>query len=248
MTLDGLEAAIKGCVPGRIGQISTKVHVIRYTDDFIVTGISREILELKVMPVIVSFLQKRGLSLSKEKTRITHIEDGFNFLGQNIRKYNGKLLIKPARENVKAFLCNVRQTIRKHRGLKAEAMIGELNPKIRGWANYHRHVVSRSTFGYVDRCIFNSLWQWMKRRHRNKSKTWMRKKYWTSDSRAWVFYAKVKNKKGQIRLYKLIQTCSIGIVRHVKIRGVANPFDPEYKKYFERRKYNKTYGTDTCPV
>ncbi len=248
MTLDGLEAAIKGCVPKRKGNISSKVNVIRYADDFIVTGRSRELLEQKVMPVMESFLQERGLSLSKEKTRITKIEDGFDFLGQNIRKYNGKFLIKPARENVKAFLCNVRRTIQKHRGLKAEAMIGELNPKIRGWANYHRHVVSGRTFSYVDTCIFNSLWQWMKRRHRNKSKTWMRKKYWTSDSRAWVFYAKVKNKKGQPRLYKLIKACSINIVRYVKIRGVANPYDPEYKKYFEKRKYCKTYGIDTCPV
>ncbi|MCK5233133.1 MAG: hypothetical protein KAR13_22875 [Desulfobulbaceae bacterium] len=176
MTLDGLEGTAKSSVPTRIGRIfSSKVNFIRYADDFVITGANREILEDKVKPAVESFLQQRGLKLSKEKTRIVRIEDGFNFFGQNIRKYNGKFLIKPAKESIKAFLQDIRSTIRKHLGASTVAMISQLNPKIRGWVNYHRHVASGTTFSHVDSSIYNSLWQWMKRRHRNKSKTWMQK-------------------------------------------------------------------------
>jgi len=249
MTLDGLEGTAKGTVPARIGRIfSSKVNFIRYADDFVITGATREILEDKVKPAVEAFLLQRGLKLSEEKTKIVRIEDGFNFLGQNIRKYDGKLLIKPAKESVQAFLQDIRGTIRKHLGTSAVAMIGQLNPKIRGWANYHRHVASGTTFSHVDSSIYNSLWQWMKRRHRNKSKTWMKKKYWFSGSRPWVFSSTAKDKDGTPRLYELIKACSSKIVRHVKIRGNANPFDPEYNDYFRRRAACSTYGLKKCLV
>lgn len=249
MTLGGLERTAKGTVPTRIRrEFSSKVNVIRYADDFIITGATREILEDKVKPAVESFLHQRGLSLSEEKTRIVRIEDGFNFLGQNIRKYNGKLLIKPAKESVQAFLQDIRGTIRKHRGTSAVAMIGQLNPKIRGWANYHRHVASSTTFSHVDISIYNSLWQWMKRRHRNKSKTWMKMKYWFNGSTPWTFSSTCKDKNGIPRLYELIKASSIGIVRHVKIRGDANPFDPEYDEYFRKRAVCSTFGPKRCLI
>jgi RNA-directed DNA polymerase len=247
MVLDGVEKAARGAAPARInGDKRSKINVIRYADDFIITGDSKELLGSKVKPAIEVFLRERGLSLSKAKTRIVKIDEGFDFLGQNIRKYDGKLIIKPAKRNVKAFLSDIRETIRKHLGSRTVAMIGELNPKIRGWANYHRHVASGKTFSYIDTCIYNSLWQWMKRRHRNKSKTWLKKKYWLSGSRPWIFSTRVKDKTGKPRLYELIKACSIGIVRHVKIRGNANPFDPEYRAYFRKRKFCKTYGQSKC--
>ncbi len=246
MTLDGLETAAKSSVPKRKGKTSTKVNVIRYADDFIITGRSKDLLEQKVRPAVEAFLQERGLSLSKEKTRITKIEDGFNFLGQNLRKYGGKLLIKPAKESVKAFLSVVRRTIRKHLGSNAKALIKDLNSKIRGWANYHRHVVSGNTFSYVDTCIYKLLWQWMRRKHNNKSKDWMTKKYWMNDSRSWVFGVKGKNKKGQPCLFKLIKAGSIGVDRYIKVIGLANPYDPKYDEYFEDRKRYKTYGMSAC--
>ena len=99
MVLDGLEAVIKDAVAK-----TDKVHFVRYADDFIVTGISRDVLETKVQPAIVVFLTERGLSLSTEKTHITHIDDGFDFLRFNVRKYSGKLLINPSRKSVKIFL------------------------------------------------------------------------------------------------------------------------------------------------
>ncbi len=245
MVLDGLEAAARNAVPYRKNGITSKINVIRYADDFIITATSREMLEEKVSPAVEAFLQERGLSLSEEKTRITRIDKGFDFLGQNIRKYDGKLLIKPARENVISFIRNIRDTIHKYRGGKTVGLIKELNSKIRGWAYYHRHVVSARTFGYVDNYIFNTLWQWMKRRHRNKSKTWMKRKYWYFGSKPWTFSTVEKFKKGRktiCRRYELVKVCSIDIARHIKIRGVANPFDPAYKEYFFKRRYVKTYG------
>ena len=131
-----------------------------YADDFVITGKSKELLVDKIKPAVVAFLQERGLSLSEEKTRITRIEDGFDFLGQNLRKYAGKLLVKPARDAVKSFLRSVRDTIRKFRSAKTVDLIRVLNAKIRGWANYHRHVVSCETFRYVEDCLHHSLWRW----------------------------------------------------------------------------------------
>ena len=107
----------------------------------------RRLLEGKVQPLVEQFLQERGLELSPKKTVITHVEKGFDFLGQNVRRYpNGKLLIKPSKKNLKTFLDGIRQTIRNARGMSAADLIDLLNPKIRGWANYHRHVVSSSIF------------------------------------------------------------------------------------------------------
>jgi RNA-directed DNA polymerase len=111
-------------------------------------------------------MQERGLELSQEKTHITHITTGFDFLGQNVRKYkDGKVLVKPSKKNVLTFLKNIRKLIKENARATAGNLIVRLNPKIRGWANYHRHVSSKQTFVEVDDAIFRALWQWAKRRH-----------------------------------------------------------------------------------
>lgn len=84
-------------------------------------------------------MQERGLQLSEEKTVITHIDNGFDFLGQNIRKYKGKLLIKPSRNAIKTFLAKVRKIIKGSKSATQEQLIRRLNPVIRGWVNYHRY-------------------------------------------------------------------------------------------------------------
>jgi RNA-directed DNA polymerase len=145
VTLDGMEQWVKSQATK-----SDKVHFIRYADDFIITCSSKELLEDKIKPAVKTFLAMRGLTLSDEKTKITHIDKGFDFLGFNIRKYNGKLLIKPSRKSVKSFLANIRDTIKSNKGAATINLIGILNPKIRGWANYYRHAVSKQTFSYVD--------------------------------------------------------------------------------------------------
>ena len=95
------------------------LNFVRYADDFIVTGNNPEFLREQVLPVIKEFLSERGLQLSEEKTIITNIKDGFDFLGQNIRKYHGKLLIKPSKASKKACMkknstchLNMRQTLK----------------------------------------------------------------------------------------------------------------------------------------
>jgi Group II intron, maturase-specific domain/Reverse transcriptase (RNA-dependent DNA polymerase) len=154
------------------------VNFIRYADDFVITGRTKELLEEEIKPIVEQFLQERGLELSPTKTVITHVEKGFDFLGQNVRRYpNGKLRIQPSKKNVKTFLAGIRKTIKAALGKSAADLIEELNPKVRGWANYHRHVVSKRTFSHVDCATFWSLWRWARRRHRNKNLGWIKEKY-----------------------------------------------------------------------
>jgi len=151
IALDGLEAVLADKF-GRTERRNNRyrVRVVRYADDFIVTGSSKELLEDQVKPCVEAFLAERGLQLSPEKTRITHLSEGFDFLGQNVRRYGGTLLIKPSAKNVKRFLDNVREIIRVNRSSKQETLIELLNPIIRGWVNYHRHVVAKRTYKRVE--------------------------------------------------------------------------------------------------
>ena len=229
--LSGLEAAVKAAVSPR-----DKVNVCVYADDFIITGASQETLECKVKPTVQFFLTKRGLSLSEKKTKITHIDKGFDFLGFNIRKYKGKLLIKPSKASVKRFLHNLRELIRNSVGRATSELIRMLNLKIRGWCNYYRHVVSKKTFSTIDENIFKALNHWTKRRHPEKSSHWRNNKYFRhEDNRNWIFHAKTLTKKGIVAVVDLFRASLIRIERHVKIRGDATPYDPTLKEYFTKR-------------
>ncbi|WP_341315279.1 group II intron reverse transcriptase/maturase [Paraburkholderia sp. IMGN_8] len=237
MTLDGLEQTLrtKFC-PG--GRNLSKVNIVRYADDFIVTGATREVLANEVRPVVEQFLAERGLSLSPEKTRITHIDDGFDFLGISVRKYAGKLLTKPASENVRAFLRRVREIVKGNKALRHDALIRLLNPLLRGWANYFRHVVAKQTFAKVSHEIWRCLWRWAKRRHPNKSARWIKQKYFrVVASRHWVFGTETGKtlSTGKPELLTLYDIASTPIRRHRKIKAAANPFDPQWDSYFEER-------------
>jgi len=232
MALDGLGAMLKQHYPlNSRKHRRAKVNLVRYADDFIITGISKEFLEEEVKPLVEAFFRERGLELSQEKTRITHIEDGFDFLGQNVRKYNGKLLIKPSEENVHTFLEKVRGIIKDNAQMPAGKLIIILNSIIRGWALYHRHVVSSKTFSDVDSAIFEALWRWAIRRHPNKGKRWIKEKYFKTVGRDhWVFYGVHGGKE-----WTLLNAASILIKRHGMINQQANPYDPEWEIYFEER-------------
>jgi RNA-directed DNA polymerase len=144
LTLDGLERVLREKYPIDTQRAKrAKVNLSRYADDFIITGSSKELLERVVKPLVEQFLGERALELSQEKTQITSIEDGFDFLGWNVRKYEGKLLIKPSKKAVQTFLNDLREEIKSHQQLTAGKLIALLNPKIRGWVNYHRHAESR---------------------------------------------------------------------------------------------------------
>lgn len=232
MALDGLEEAVRMTVAR-----NQKVHVVRYADDFIITGVSKEVLEDKVMPAVVAFLKTRGLEFSGEKTRITHIRHGFDFLGFNIRKYaNGKLLTKPSGSSVKTFLGGIRDFIKSNKTAPTEMVIWQLNAKIRGWANYHRHAIAKKTFGYVDYHIFLALWSWAKRRHPNKGARWIRRRYFRSKGlRNWVFSVSTHDKEGNVSHLDLFPAANIKITRHVKIRAAATPYDPAFADYLKIR-------------
>ena len=189
MALDGLEA-----VAHEAAAHNQKINVIRYADDFVITGASKEVLEARIKPAVVAFLKERGLELSEEKTHITHIKDGFDFLGFNVRKYSGKMLIKPSKAAVKRFLDDIRELIKSIATGRTAELIRRLNIKLSGWANYYRHVVAKRTFAYVDTQVFRALWAWTKRRHPNKSAQWKKNRYFRHVGlQQWVFFAKVRD-------------------------------------------------------
>src|SRR5262249_19884360 len=109
---------------------------------------------------------------SEKKNRNKHNEEGFDFLGKHFQKHGGKLLIKPSRQNVQSFLAEIKATFRENLHTPVEHLLMELNPKIRGWAMFHRTTTSKSVFGYVDDRIFRELARWMQRRHPNKTLRW----------------------------------------------------------------------------
>jgi RNA-directed DNA polymerase len=242
LVLDGLEARLRSRFP-RAGAGSTRgraaqVHLIRYADDFIVTGTSKEVLENEVKPIVEAFLRERGLVLSPEKTAVTHLSEGFDFLGQNIRRYpNGKLLIKPSKKNTRTFLRKVRDIVRRNCGAPTDALIRQLNPVIRGWANYHRHIVAKRAFNRVDHAIFRSIWRWARRRHPRKGARWVKRRYFDRiGSRDWWFFADTQTRDGQPVRLRLVHATATTIRRHVKVRSAANPYDPADYEYFVSRR------------
>ena len=238
MTLDGIQPILEATykrhsIGGKL--YSPMVHIVRYADDFIITSESRETLEREIKPILVSFLAERGLELSEEKTVITHINDGFDFLGFNIRKFKNVLLTQPSKKSVKKFLDAVRYTIESNKACTQETLIRLLNPKITGWANYYRCGASSRTFQKIDHQIFCKLWQWAKRRHPKKGIRWIANKYFHfHKTRRWRFLVEII-KKGKVDIFPLKLAFDTKIIRHSKIKSDANPFDREWKEYFEER-------------
>jgi len=232
LTLDGLENLLHNHYPKTTRQgKAAKVNLVRYCDDFIITGCSKELLEQEVKPLVEQFLRERGLTLSQEKTSITHIEDGFDFLGFRIRKYKRKLLTTPSKKSIKSLLAKVRAIIKGNRQASAGRLIQLLNPVIRGWAHYFQHSASKHTFAAIDDAIFQTLWRWAKRRHPGKGCRWVKNHYYrTIGSKHWVFHGEIDDKD-----LILFRANRVPISRHVKVKGAANPFDPAWEPYFERR-------------
>lgn len=238
VTLNGLERELIGHLGATLGIAKAKklkVNVVRYADDFVITGDSKEILENEVRPWVEAFLAVRGLQLSETKTRITHIDEGFDFLGWNFRKYSGKLLIKPSKKNVQTFYRKVSETISGNKTVKHEDLIRLLNPMLRGWAQYHSPVVAKQAYSRMESLIFRRLWWWSKRRHPNKGAEWVRKKYFHSNgTRHWIFAVPVVRDDGSNGLTELYQLRGTSIRRHRKIKGDFNPFDLGWEQYGEQ--------------
>jgi len=237
MTLDGLEDLLKSNFKRQ-----DKIHLVRYADDFIITGNSRELLHQKVKPLVETFLMERGLSLSIEKTRISHIDEGFDFLGFNFRKYKGKLLIKPAKSNIVRVKEKIRNILKSNKTGMTDNLIKGINPIIKGWANYYRHVVSKDVFNGIDHAIWKATWKWSVRRHPKKPSQWIKDKYFQREgNRDWVF-----GEKGSIE--RLLKMSDIPIRRYIKIRADANPYDPYWHDYFVKRSNRKLPGSQTSLI
>lgn len=241
MVLDGLENVIKSSCPK-----GSKVNFIRYADDFVVTASTPELLHNTVMPIINEFLKPRGLKLSPEKTKITHINDGFDFLGFNVRKYKGKYLSKPSKESVLSIKSDVKSIVKRCYGLSGTELIKWLNPKITGWGNYYRGVASKATFSSVDSAIFKLCLSWALRKYSRKRRQKAVQKYFRrrSVTRGWIFSDIATKKDGKKEVVFINQLMDIKIQRHVKIRSEAHPFSRKYHEYFSKRNNWKKVVSD----
>jgi RNA-directed DNA polymerase len=241
-TLDGLQRLLED----RFGATATqarrhKVHTVRYADDFVITGTSPGLLRHEVLPLVEHFFHQRGLELCHEKARITHLRQGFDFLGQNVRRLGGgrgTVLLRPAKKNIRALPAKVKQITQGSGHWTAGALIVALNPRIRGWARYHRHAASKGTYRKVDHLIFRRLWRWARRRHPTKGARRVRRHYFgaTPKGGGWVFAGEIPTKEGGKRRVFLFQASRMPIRRHVQVRGDANPYAPEWEAYWEHRK------------
>lgn len=218
MTLNGMEKVASGA--------SRQANLTRYADDFVVVVRSERDAEA-VKEAIASFLAVRGLQLSEEKTLVTHIDRGFDFLGWNFRKYDGKMLTKPSRDSVKNIMRTVHEiVIGKGKAWTQDSIITALNSRIRGWCNYHRSAVSSNAFSFIDQYVFKTLMRWACRKHTKKGKRWVADRYWhPRGTRKWVFCTDDN---------ELFQAKSIGIRRHVKVRNTMNPYVD--RSYYLHRK------------
>ncbi len=225
--LHGLEIMVKS--------LNKKLGIVRYADDFLITSKTKKGLE-EVLPRVKQWLSERGLELSTEKTKIVHIDDGFNYLGFNIRCYKGKLLIKPQKEKVLSFCKKVGKIIKSNKSVKQETIIKKLNPILRGFANYYQRVVSKETFQYISHRVWKYLWDWCKRRHLKKRIRWIKNKYFHFiKGRDWTFCCMTEDRKGKEKPLYLYNVAKTPIVRHIKVTGTNSPFDTELQEYWEKR-------------
>ena len=233
MTLDGLEKLIqdkyhrnsKGKIENHY-RAKSKVNLVRYADDFVITANTKEIAE-ELKDMVSQFLETRGLTLSEEKTLITHIDKGFDFLGWTFRKFKEKLIVKPSKNSIKTLVRNFATIILKQGKAASQSdLIRRLNQIIRGWSNYHRHVVASQAFSHINNALYLLLQQWAKHRHPNKNSWWRLNKYWhEKNGKLWLFMSAE---------YSLINLRRINIIRHPKLQISKNPFI--HKVYFLKRK------------
>jgi RNA-directed DNA polymerase len=211
------------------------ISLVRYADDLVVTAPTREVLTTYVVPKLSAFLAERGLQLSEAKTRIVHIDEGFDFLGFTVRRYRGVVLTRPQKEKVVRHLRTIHDYLRQHRQATPSQIIGDLGPVIRGWANYYRHGASKHAFHTADHQVQAKLWRWAKRRHPTKTAAWIRSKYF--DSR-WNFV------DGRTRLARHDE---VPVTRHSKVQGKRSPLNPEDQDYWAMRRYRRLTEAQRSP-
>jgi len=244
VALHGMERAL-GIAYQKMGDYITirgNRAIVRYADDFVIFTETREDAE-QAQIEITQWLQRVGLELSQEKTKIRHLTQGFNFLGFSIREYKERqspkpiLLIKPSKESVQNLKTRLRQEWQSLLGHNAETVLDRLNPILRGWGNYYRNVVSTDTFNKLDKFNYQRLSIWLKRTHPKKTQTWIRQTYFSTGVRGrkdrWVF---ADPSTGQY----LIRLKWMPIQRHILIKHGASPDNPGQRKYWKKRDLRKS--------
>jgi RNA-directed DNA polymerase len=243
-SLHGMEAALNSQYDKREWASRTNQYAVtRYAADFVVLC-KTEQDAIKAQETIASWLQVRGLQLSTDKTRIVHLKDGFDFLGFNIRIYPSqktksgwKTLIRPSRKSVLKIQKRLREDMLYYTGQNVTAVIGPLNPIIRGWANYFHTQVATQTFAHLDHFMFKRAVRFVKRLHPNKPRHWVETKYfgkrnlYRKDN--WVFG---DIDQPETYLYKFAWT---KIQRHEMVIGTYSPDNPALMPYWEQREMNK---------
>ena len=236
MVLDGIEAIVENfnkVITKTVDKVLVhhevlRFNFIRYADDFVVIGENPKLLR-KLQKEIEAFLNTRGLELSKEKTHITHIHDGFDFLGFYFRKFpNGKMLVHPSQESIQSFKSKIKEVFKLHRSSNISVLIKKLNPIIRGWGNYYRFVNSKNIFGALDEYIWFKSINWIKRLHQRKHIAKYIKRYF----KTYPDYSADSLSDGKNFVFRL---SSIPIREHLKIKSEANPFDRNDDEYFLKR-------------
>nr|WP_230462932.1 group II intron maturase-specific domain-containing protein [Micromonospora sp. CP22] len=206
--------------------------VVRYADDFVVLCHSRDEAE-EVKARLAEWLTPRGLAFNEDKTAIARLEDGFDFLGFNVRRYRDKLLIKPSDAAVRRIRHRLRTETRALRGANVAAIVGAINPIVRGWAAYYRTAVSSQVFSRLDHYLWQLTYRWALRRHPNKPKRWIVSRYFgqfnPSRRTRWVF----GDRDSGAYLLKFRWT---KIVRHQMVIGSASVDDPALTDYWNARR------------
>ena len=220
---------------------SSKRLIIRYADDFVVFTENREDAEL-CQDILTDWLRDRGLELSTEKTRILSLREGFDFLGFHIKEYTERqtpkpiLLIKPSRDSVNSFNNRIRQEFNDLKGHNVDALLKKLNPILRGWGYYFRHVASGETFSKLDGFMWLRTMKWTKLTHPKKTGKWRLHQYFgfTKDKISkWIFG---NPDTGQ---YLLRLGMHIPIRRHILVKHGASPDNPEERAYWTKREKRK---------
>lgn len=214
--------------------------VVRYADDLVALCLSREQAQ-EVKSRLVAWLAPRGLAFNEEKTQIVHLDEGFDFLGFNVRRYQGKLLIKPSKAALQRYRKRLAAEMFALRGANAETVISRLNPIIRGWSAYYRTVVSSKAFAKLDKYLWARTYKWATRSHPNKSRRWVVNRYFGTFNRSrqdrWVF-----GDRGSGAY--LLRHSWTNIVRHQLVPGTASPDDPDLANYWAQRRKRSTPPLD----
>ena len=222
------------------------IPLVRYADDFVIVCKSKTIA-VNIKHDIMEYLSTIGLTLSDEKTKITHICDGFDFLGFNIRKYSKThkksnepsdhiLLIKPQRENVDKVLRGCKEIFNKNKASRQDNLIHLLNPKLQGWANYYKYVVSSTIFGTIDKTIWNRTLNWANRKHPGKSTKWLIRKYYSRRGKART--SDFTDNENNIRLVRMSDIFSKK--RFVIIKNKMRVYSADNADYWRNREYHNS--------